>query len=74
MPCMDRRAQKSGNDALTQSEIEELRRNLARLSTDSVERVYREAHADCAVERKPGAKAIQRLVCAWKTLRNWNWR
>jgi hypothetical protein len=54
MPCTDRRPQNADRDALTQSEVEELRRNLARLSTDSVEHFYREAHADCAVERKPG--------------------
>jgi len=71
---MDRRPQKSGNDALSQSELEELRRNLARLSTDSVESFYREVYSDCAIERKPTAKAIQRLVSAWKTLRKWNWR
>jgi hypothetical protein len=63
-----------GSDALTREQIEELRRNLARLSTDSVERFYREAHAECAVERKPSAKLIQRLVTAWRVLRKWNWR
>jgi hypothetical protein len=61
------------SDALTQAEIEELRRNLAHLSADSVARFYREAHAECAVERKPSAKVIQRLVTAWRVLRKWNW-
>jgi hypothetical protein len=61
-------------DTLTETELAELRRNLSRLSTPSVETFYREAHAECAVERKPNPKAIQRLVAAWKTLRRWNWR
>jgi hypothetical protein len=62
------------SDALTQAEIDELRRNLSRLSADSMERFYREAHAECAVEHKPSAKLIQRLVTAWRVLRKWNWR
>ena len=62
------------SDALTQGEIDELRRNLSRLSADSVERFYREAHAECAVEHQPSAKLIQRLVTAWRVLRKWNWR
>lgn len=72
--CMDRQPDNSDRDALTESQLDELRRNLSRLSTDSVERFYREAHANCAVERKPSAKVIQQLVTAWKTLRRWNWR
>jgi len=61
-------------DAFTQAEVEELRNNLARLSGDSVKQAYREAHRDCALERKPSAKAIQRLVTAWKILSKWGWR
>src|SRR5215469_6329134 len=38
----------------------------SRLSGPSVIDAYRAAYRDCAVERKPGAKAIQRLVTAWK--------
>ena len=35
---------------------------------------YRDAHKECAPERKPSARAIQQLVTAWKILRNWKWR
>lgn len=63
-----------GRDALTKAELGEVRRNLAMLSLDSVERFYRQAHAACAVERKPGARAMQQLVSVWKVLRRWNWR
>ena len=61
-------------DPFTESELNELRNNLARLSGPSVEDFYRAAYRECAVERKPGAKAIQRLVTAWKILRRWDWR
>jgi hypothetical protein len=61
-------------DAPTESELAELRRNLSLLSGASVEDFYREAHKDCSLERKPGAKAMQSLVTAWKILRKWNWR
>lgn len=74
MPPMVRREQSSERDILTQAELEELRYNLSHLSGPSVENFYREAHAECAVERKPSPKAIQRLVTAWKILRRWNWR
>jgi len=33
-------------EALSQSELDELRRNLSQLSTNSVERFYREAYAE----------------------------
>lgn len=61
-------------DAFTQSELEELSNNLARLSGPSVMDFYRDAYRECAVERKPEARAIQRLVTAWKILRKWGWR
>jgi len=61
-------------DALTQSELAELRRNLTLLSGPSVEDFYRQAHKDCSLERKPGPKAMQSLVIAWKILRKWGWR
>src|SRR5215469_16247815 len=61
-------------DSFTQPELDELRNNLAKLSGPSVEDFYRTAYRECAVERKPGAKAIQRLVTAWKILRKWGWR
>lgn len=58
---------------LTEAELQELRDNLSKLSGPSVIDFYRSAHRDCAVERKPTAKAIQSLVAAWKILRRWNW-
>jgi hypothetical protein len=61
-------------DAFTEAEVAELRRNLALLSGPSVVDFYRDAHRDCAVERKPDGKAIQRLVTAWKVLRKWGWK
>ena len=62
------------SEALTASELAELRRNLALLSGPSVIDFYREAYRDCSVEREPNAKAMQRLVTAWKVLRKWGWR
>jgi len=44
------------------------------LSAPSVEDFYRNAHKDCSLERKPGPKAMQSLVTAWKLLRKWGWR
>lgn len=67
-------ATQPNDDAFTQGEVDELRNNLARLSGDSVKQAYRDAHRECALERKPSAKAIQRLVTAWKILRKWGWR
>lgn len=62
------------DDALTQPEVEELKRNLLLLSGSSVESFYRDAHKECSLERKPNPKAIQRLVTAWKVLRGWGWK
>ena len=62
------------DDAFDRTELEELRNNLSHLSPTSVIDFYRTAHRDCAPERKPGAKAIQQLVTAWKILRKWKWR
>jgi hypothetical protein len=59
---------------LTEAELRELRNNLAKLSGPSVVEFYKSVHRDCSVERKPSAKAIQKLVTAWKILRRWNWR
>ena len=58
----------------SQPQLDELRNNMARLNGPSVMDFYRDAHRDCALERKPSAKAIQRLVTAWKILRKWGWR
>ena len=55
-------------------ELAELRRNLSKLSGPSVEDFYMQAHKDCSLERKPGPKAMQSLVTAWKILRKWGWR
>jgi hypothetical protein len=72
---MTRRAEaERETDTFTQAQLDELRNNLSRLSGPSVADFYRDAHRDCAVERKPGAKAIQRLVTAWKILRKWGWK
>jgi len=62
------RPEPEGNP-FSESELNELRNNLAHLSGPSVEDFYRAAYRECAVEKKPGAKAIQRLVTAWKILR-----
>jgi len=62
------------NDSFSESQIAELRRNLSLLSGPSVIDFYREAYRECAIERKPCAKAIQRLVTAWKVLRRWGWK
>lgn len=67
-------ATQPNDDAFTQAEVDELRDNLARLSGDGVMKAYRDAHRECALERKPGAKAIQRLVTAWKILSKWGWK
>jgi hypothetical protein len=56
------------------AELNELRNNLSHLSPSSVVDFYRTAHRNCAPERKPGAKAVQQLVTAWKILRRWKWR
>jgi hypothetical protein len=59
---------------LTPEQLEEVRRNLSLLPLSSVENFYRTAHRACTVERKPGAKAMQQLIQAWKVLRRWKWR
>jgi hypothetical protein len=62
------------DESLSREQINELKRNLSLLSTPGVEDFYRSAYKECAPERKPGARAIQQLVTAWKILRHWNWR
>jgi hypothetical protein len=61
-------------EPFTQKQLEELRNNLSRLSGPSVMDFYRDAHKDCALEQKPRAKSIQRLVAAWRILSRWNWK
>jgi len=67
-------APRPNDDALTESELAELKRNLLLLSGSGVENFYRDAHKECSLERKPNPKAIQRLVTAWKVLRGWGWK
>ena len=45
------------SEALTESELAELRRNLSMLSGRHVMDFYRDTYRDCAPERTPGAKA-----------------
>jgi hypothetical protein len=54
----------------TKDEIDQLRRNLARLSEPSVENVYGEAHKACELKGNnlPKPVAIQQLVQAWRQL------
>jgi hypothetical protein len=67
-------APRSEDDALTESELAELKRNLLLLSGPGVENFYRDAHKECSLEHKPNPKAMQRLVTAWKVLRRWGWK
>ena len=71
---VDRPDSDDRDESLTQEQVDELRRNLSLLSPTSVEYFYRSAHKECALERKPTARAIQQLVTVWKILRNWNWQ
>jgi len=56
---------------LTKEELDELTRNLQRLSQDRVERAYRQAHQDARFNGRalPPAHAVQKLVAAWRVLR-----
>jgi len=63
--------EKRKEEVMSEAEIEVLRRNLSLLIPSSVENFYRETHKACEVERKPGPRAIQQLVQAWKQLRKW---
>jgi hypothetical protein len=71
---MARRAEFGKRDEiLSREQIEDLRPSLLLLSPSSVLDFYRDAHKQCAPERKPTARLIQQLVTAWKILRRWNW-
>jgi len=65
---MTRRGKES--DGLNREELAELRRSLSMLSTDGVERFYRQAHERCVLQpnRPPSALRMQELVTAWKLL------
>jgi predicted aminopeptidase len=59
---------------MTEEELEQLRRNLARLSDDGVKRAYQTAWEEARMrgDRLPPAKAVQQLVQAFRQL--WRWR
>ena len=61
------------SDVLTREELAELRRSLTLLSTDGVERFYRQAYERCVLQpnRVPSAMRMQELVTAWKLLGKW---
>jgi hypothetical protein len=58
-------------DALTKQDIEEIRRKLATMSVTGVKDFYTAAYFECRLngDRIPAARAIQRLVQAWRELR-----
>lgn len=60
-------------EMLNREEVDDLRRNLSLLSASHVLDFYREAHKQCAPERRPTARVMQQLVTAWKILRRWKW-
>ena len=70
---MARRPEMRKHDVLSESELKDLQRNLALLSTSSVEDFYHQAHRECCLGEKglPSPRAIQQLVQAWKQLRKW---
>jgi hypothetical protein len=59
---------------LTPDELEDLRRNLSRLSESGVANAYREAYKQCEMrgDKPPKPVAVQQLVQAWRQL--WEWR
>jgi hypothetical protein len=50
----NRRPETPKEEAMSEKEIAELRRNLSLLSPSGVEKFYRETHKACELERKPG--------------------
>ena len=58
-------------EALTQREIEELRRKLAAMSVTGVKDFYRSAYFQCELSnhKLPAATAIQKLAQAWREMR-----
>jgi len=52
------------NEVLSREQIEDLRRSLLLLSPSSVLDFYRDAHKQCAPDRKPTACVVQQLVTA----------
>jgi hypothetical protein len=68
------RRRKSQDEFLNREELDQLNLSLSCLSPSSARDFYRDALQRCALERKPGAIAIQQLVTVWKILRRWKWR
>lgn len=61
-------------EVLSRDDLRELIRNLSLLSEHAVLDFYRSAYRECAIINSrtfPPPRAIQQLVQAWKTLRNW---
>jgi len=56
---------------LSREELADYSRRLSMLSVPGVEKIYQDAHRDCAYTGKvlPPAAAVQQLVCAWRVLR-----
>ncbi len=58
---------------MTKVELQDLTRELSRLSEPSVMDFYRVAHAACSLQpgKLPEPRALQELVTSWKLLRKW---
>jgi hypothetical protein len=58
---------------MTEAELRQLMRELARLRSYSVKEFYKATHAACALqsEKLPEPRQMQELVTAWKLLRKW---
>jgi len=61
------------DDALSREELEELRRKLATMSITGVRDFYASAYYECKLngDRVPAARALQKLVQAWREMRKW---
>jgi hypothetical protein len=58
---------------MSEAELQQLTRELARLSPYSVKEFYKVTHAACALQsdKLPEPRRMQELVTAWKLLRKW---
>jgi hypothetical protein len=56
---------------LSRAELDDLRRDLSKLSTPGLETEYQRVHHDCRIEgpRFPQPAAIQQLVTLWRLIR-----
>jgi hypothetical protein len=68
---MARRPDRGKAEILSEEQLKELRRNLARLSPSAVRDFYERAYSDCRLvySRLPTPRQIQILVQVWKQLR-----